>query len=155
MGIGKFVFGFDFVELFVVEGQSVEIVNVDVMQLYWGMDIGMVKLFFGVWCGILYYLFDVFDLCDEVSVVSYQVDVCVVIDGILSWGVILILVGGSGFYVVSVFYDFQFFGYNVEIWVELEVEFMDYGFGILYQWLWGFDFVVVGVIGFYNGCWLV
>lgn len=150
-GTGKSALGLDLAELLAAEGQSAEIVNADAMQLYRGMDIGTAKLSLGARRGIPHHLLDVLDPRDEASVASYQVDARAAIDGILSRGATPILVGGSGLYVASVLYDFQFPGHNAEIRAELEAELTDHGPGTLHQRLRGLDPVAAGAIGPYNG----
>ena len=80
------------------------------MQLYRGMDIGTAKLTPAERRGIPHHLLDVLEPRDEASVARYQAEARAVIDDILQRGAVPILVGGSGLYVSSVLYDFQFPG---------------------------------------------
>ena len=89
-------------------GVRAEVVNADAMQLYRGMDIGTAKLSVAERRGIPHHLFDVYDPSEEAAVAGYQPLARARISGILAAGADAILVGGSGLYVSSVIFDFQF-----------------------------------------------
>lgn len=107
-GTGKSELSLDVAELLAARGQSAEIVNADAMQLYRGMDIGTAKLAVSERRGVPHHLLDVLEVTDEATVANYQRDARAAIDGILARGAVPILVGGSGLYVSSVVFDFQF-----------------------------------------------
>lgn len=90
------------------DGRAVEVVNADAMQLYRGMDIGTAKLSVGERRGIPHHLFDAFEPEEEATVARYQPAARAQIAEILGGGADAILVGGSGLYVSSVIFDFQF-----------------------------------------------
>lgn len=108
-GTGKSAAALDLAErLTAARGVPAQIVNSDAMQLYRGMDIGTAKLPVAERRGIPHHLFDVFEPREEATVARYQPDARAVIGAILSGGGDAILVGGSGLYVSSVIFDFQF-----------------------------------------------
>jgi tRNA dimethylallyltransferase len=99
---------------------SAEIVNADAMQLYRGMDIGTAKLPEQDRGGIPHHLLDVWEVTEEASVAGFQRMARATIQEIQSRGCLPLLVGGSGLYVSSVLYEFEFPGTNPEIRQKLE-----------------------------------
>lgn len=120
-GTGKSAFSLDLAERVAAEtGRQAEVVNADAMQLYRGMDIGTAKLPMGERRGIRHHLFDVLDPTEEATVARYQPEARAAITGILASGADAILVGGSGLYVSSVIFDFQFPPRDAAIRASLE-----------------------------------
>lgn len=132
-------------------GIAAEIVNADAMQLYRGMDIGTAKLSVAERREIPHHQLDVLDVTDESSVADYQVSARATITDIHARGHVPILVGGSGLYVSSVIFDFQFPGRNDEVRARLEAELESGGPGGLYQRLKGIDSAAAEAIGTSNG----
>lgn len=97
-----------------------EIVNADAMQLYRGMDIGTAKVPESERRGVPHHLFDVWEVTREASVADYQAMARAKIQDIQSRGALPLLVGGSGLYVSSVLYEFEFPGTDPEIRAQLE-----------------------------------
>ncbi|MER1956425.1 MAG: tRNA (adenosine(37)-N6)-dimethylallyltransferase MiaA [Solibacillus sp.] len=85
-----------------------EIINGDSMQIYRGMDIGTAKITPEEMDGVPHHLIDIKDPTEGFSVAEYQTLVREKIAEIQSRGKMPILVGGTGLYVQSVLYDFQF-----------------------------------------------
>ncbi|MCQ4623713.1 tRNA (adenosine(37)-N6)-dimethylallyltransferase MiaA [Corynebacterium sp. CCUG 70398] len=85
-----------------------EVVNVDSMQLYRGMDIGTAKLSLAEREGIPHHLLDIWDVTQTASVAEYQARAIEVVDAIAARGRVPILVGGSMMYVQSLIDDWQF-----------------------------------------------
>ncbi|OFN77640.1 MULTISPECIES: tRNA (adenosine(37)-N6)-dimethylallyltransferase MiaA [unclassified Corynebacterium] len=85
-----------------------EVVNVDSMQLYRGMDIGTAKLTMEEREGIPHHQLDVWDVTEAASVARYQASAIADIDGIRARGKTPILVGGSMLYVQSLVDNWQF-----------------------------------------------
>jgi len=85
-----------------------EVVNVDSMQLYRGMDIGTAKLSVEEREGIPHHQLDVWDVTETASVARYQADAVADVEDIMSRGKIPILVGGSMLYVQSLLDDCGF-----------------------------------------------
>lgn len=104
-GTGKTALSLDLAERL---GDTTEIVNADAMQFYRGMDIGTAKLPASERRNIPHHLFDVLDVRDEATVAWYQPTARNLIAKKLESGADVIIVGGSGLYVSSVVYDFQF-----------------------------------------------
>lgn len=119
-GTGKSDLALDIAETLTASGQLAEIVNADASQLYRGMDIGTAKVPESDRRGIPHHLLDVLDVTEEASVAQYQIDARAAIDDIEFRGAVPILVGGSGLYVWSVLYDFEFPGTDPEVRARLE-----------------------------------
>lgn len=150
-GTGKSDLSLDLAERLVAAGKPAEIVNADAMQLYRGMDIGTAKLPVDERRGIPHHLLDVLDVTEEASVAGYQVDARAAISAIVARGGTPILVGGSGLYVSSVIYDFQFPGTDPQVRARLEAELLELGPGLLYQRLRTLDPEAAAAIGPHNG----
>lgn len=119
-GTGKSELALDVAEILAASGIRAEIVNADASQLYRGMDIGTAKVPKSERRGIPHHLFDVLGVTEDASVARYQKDARQTIAEIEKRGAIPILVGGSGLYVWSVLYDFDFPGNNPEVRKRLE-----------------------------------
>ncbi len=119
-GTGKSAVALDVAEALIAQGRPVEIVNADASQLYRGMDIGTAKIPVAERRGIPHHMLDVLDVTEEASVAQYQIDARAAIDDIESRGAVPILVGGSGLYVWSVLYDFEFPGTDPVVRARLE-----------------------------------
>ncbi len=87
---------------------SGEIICCDSRTLYKGMDIGTAKLKKEEMDGIKHHLVNVSDPDDPISASSFQKMCKNEIDHIISNDNIPFLVGGSGLYIDSVIYDYQF-----------------------------------------------
>lgn len=85
-----------------------EVVNVDSMQLYRGMDIGTAKLTSAEREGIPHHQLDVWDVTETASVARYQRDAIADVEGIMARGKTPILVGGSMLYAQALVDDWQF-----------------------------------------------
>lgn len=121
-GTGKSALALDLADALGSRGRRAEIVNSDAMQLYRGMDIGTAKLPLSERRGIPHHLLDVCDPQDEATVAWYQREARGRIAEIMGRGADAILVGGSGLYVSSVVFDFQFPPRNHELRAELEAQ---------------------------------
>jgi tRNA dimethylallyltransferase len=107
-GTGKTELSLRLAEHLTQHGSAAEIVNADAMQLYQGMNIGTAKLPVAQRRGIAHHLFDALHVSEEATVAWYQPKARQTITEILGRGHHAILVGGSGLYVSSVVFDFQF-----------------------------------------------
>ena len=85
-----------------------EVVNVDSMQLYRGMDIGTAKLTSAEREGIPHHQLDVWHVTETASVARYQRDAIADVEGIMARGKTPILVGGSMLYAQALVDDWQF-----------------------------------------------
>ena len=132
-GTGKSDLSLEVAEALIAQGHGVEIVNADAMQLYVGMDIGTAKLPEAERRGIPHHMFDVLAVTDEAAVADYQTQARSVIAEINARGNLAIMVGGSGLYVSSVLFDFDFPGHDNVIRERLEKELEDLGPDALFQ----------------------
>lgn len=121
-GTGKSDLALDLAETLRGTGNPAEIVNADAMQLYRGMDIGTAKLAPDERRGIPHHLFDVRDVTEEAAVAWYQPLARAAITAIHARGGDAILVGGSGLYISSVIFDFQFPPRDPDVRARLEKE---------------------------------
>ncbi|QQU83734.1 tRNA (adenosine(37)-N6)-dimethylallyltransferase MiaA [Corynebacterium riegelii] len=85
-----------------------EVVNVDSMQLYRGMDIGTAKLPVDEREGIPHHLLDIWDVSRVASVAEYQSQAVATVEDIMARGHVPILVGGSMLYVQSLIDNWSF-----------------------------------------------
>jgi tRNA dimethylallyltransferase len=108
-------------------GIPAEIINADAMQLYAGMDIGTAKVPEAERMGIPHHLLDVWPVSKEASVADYQVLAREAIAGCHDRGVVPLLVGGSGLYVSSVLYEFEFPGTDPDVRDALEKRLQEEG----------------------------
>lgn len=126
-GTGKTELSLDLAQALAQQGISAEIVNADAMQLYRGMDIGTAKARPEERRGIPHHMFDVLEVTDEAAVADFQSDARAVIEQINKRGNIAIMVGGSGLYVSSVLFDFEFPGHDDDVRERLEAEYEAHG----------------------------
>lgn len=85
-----------------------EIVNIDAMQLYRGMDIGTAKVPVDQRRGLPHHLFDVLDVTETATVAAYQSAAVAVVDDIRARGRTPVIVGGSMMYVQALLDDWAF-----------------------------------------------
>lgn len=85
-----------------------EIVNIDAMQLYRGMDIGTAKLAPDERRGIPHHQLDVLDVTQTATVANYQRDATRDVEAILARGTVPIIVGGSMMYVQALLDEWAF-----------------------------------------------
>ncbi|MFC9362725.1 tRNA (adenosine(37)-N6)-dimethylallyltransferase MiaA [Rhodococcus sp. NPDC057014] len=85
-----------------------EIVNIDAMQLYRGMDIGTAKLAPAERRGIPHHQLDVLDVTQTATVASYQQAAVRDVEAIAARGAVPVIVGGSMMYVQSLLDEWRF-----------------------------------------------
>ena len=85
-----------------------EIISGDSMQIYRTMDIGTAKVTTDEMDGIPHYMIDIKDPEDSFSVAEFQERVRKCIREITERGKLPIIVGGTGLYIQSVLFDYQF-----------------------------------------------
>lgn len=150
-GTGKSALSLDLAEALRARGRSAEIVNADAMQFYRGMDIGTAKLPEAERRGIPHHLFDALDPAEEATVAWFQPEARAVIAEIQGRGADVILVGGSGLYVSSAIFDFQFPPRDEEVRAALEAELSDLGVEAMYARLVQLDPGAATVVDRHNG----
>lgn len=87
---------------------NAEIISGDSMQVYKGMDIGTAKIRTEEMDGITHHLLDIKEPEESFSVAEFQLLVRKKITEIHKRGKLPMLVGGTGLYIQSVIYDYQF-----------------------------------------------
>ncbi|MGE6379864.1 tRNA (adenosine(37)-N6)-dimethylallyltransferase MiaA [Peribacillus muralis] len=85
-----------------------EIISGDSMQVYKGMDIGTAKIKREEMEGVPHYLLDIKEPDEPFSAAEFQERANACIEDIQSRGKLPIIVGGTGLYIQSVIYDYQF-----------------------------------------------
>lgn len=85
-----------------------EIISGDSMQIYKRMDIGTAKITREEMDGVPHHLIDIKEPDEGFSTAEFQEVVRVKIDEISSRGKLPLIVGGTGLYIQSVIYDYQF-----------------------------------------------
>lgn len=91
-------------------GPTVEMVSVDSMAVYRGMDIGTTKPSPEVRALVPYHLVDLVDPAEEFTVQQFQSEARRALDGIAGRGHVALLVGGTGLYLRSLTDDLTFPG---------------------------------------------
>lgn len=112
-----------------------EIISGDSMQIYRKMDIGTAKITNEEMEGIPHHLIDIKDPTESYSVAEFQANVRALISEITSRNKLPIIVGGTGLYIQSVIYDYQFSkqGSNDLIRMQLEKEVEERGIEPIYE----------------------
>ena len=150
-GTGKSDFAISVAERLAEGGTAAEIINADAMQLYRGMDIGTAKLTVQEQRQIPHHLFDVLEVTEESTVAAYQQRARSTIEAVQSRGAVPILVGGSGLYISSTIFDFQFPARDAAVRQRLEHELDELGPGALHARLRAVDEDAARAIGASNG----
>ncbi len=92
----------------VAKKYNTEIINGDAYQVYKYMDILTAKITSNETEGVRHHLFSIKDPSEEYSVAEYQQDVRSLISDFEKKNLIPLIVGGSGLYLDSVIYDYDF-----------------------------------------------
>jgi len=101
---------------------EIELISMDSMQVYAGMDIGTAKPTPAERAEVRHHLLDVVDPAEEYSVSRFQADVAAALADIEGRGGRAVLVGGTGLYVQAVVDDLTIPGRYPEVRAELEAE---------------------------------
>ncbi|MFD6357641.1 tRNA (adenosine(37)-N6)-dimethylallyltransferase MiaA [Nocardia tengchongensis] len=104
-----------------------EIVNIDAMQLYRGMDIGTAKLPVAERRGIPHHQLDVLDITETATVASYQAAARADVEAIMARDRTPVIVGGSMMYVQALLDDWDFPATDPEIRAKWETVLADRG----------------------------
>lgn len=110
-----------------------EIVSVDSMQIYVGMDIGTAKPSAAHRAAVPHHLIDLRDPRDDLSVAEYQQLARAAIAGIAARGRLPLLVGGSGLYFRAVVDDLRFPPRDRGVRSVLEAELEESGAQALFE----------------------
>ena len=87
---------------------NAEVVNGDAFQCYKEMEIGVAKPPKEYFKVVPHHLFSFVDVNHDYSIAEYQKDLRKTVDEILSRGKNIVIVGGSGLYIRSALYDYEF-----------------------------------------------
>ena len=87
---------------------NAEIINGDSVSIYKELNIGSAKPSIEEQSGIPHHLIDIKEVTEDYNVYEYQKDARKIIEEIRRKGKNIILVGGTGLYIKSVLYDYQF-----------------------------------------------
>lgn len=123
-----------------------EIVNVDSMQLYRGMDIGTAKMPLAERQGIPHHLLDIWEVTKTASVAEYQQRAVETVEEISNRGKLPILVGGSMLYMQSLVDAWQFPPTDPEVRRRYESLLKEIGIDRLHAQLAAVDPVAASII---------
>src|SRR3954469_20406843 len=104
-----------------------EIVALDSMQLYRGMDIGTAKPTLAERGGVPHHVYDLWSVREAASVAEYRRHARAAIDRLRAAGVVPLLVGGSGLYVRAVLDELDIPATDPAVRARLEAELADVG----------------------------
>lgn len=125
--IGPTAVGKTELSLAIAERLEGEIVSIDSMQLYQGMDIGTAKPSDSERARVPHHLLDLYDPAHEVTVAGFQRLARRAIEEIAGRGKVPLLVGGSGLYFRAVVDRLEFPPRSAELRATLEAEAEDVG----------------------------
>jgi tRNA dimethylallyltransferase len=123
-----------------------EIVSVDSMLLYRGMDVGTAKPTPAERAAVPHHLIDVVEPSEPYTVARYQADARAALVGIATRRRRALLVGGSGLYLRAVVDDLRFPGTDPAVRMDLEAEAAIVGAPALYRRLADLDPAAAGKI---------
>ena len=126
-GTGKSDLGIALAQHLTNSSRPAEIINIDSMQFYRGMDIGTAKLPEADRGGVPHHLLDFLEITEESTAANYQELARPLIEQLQSRGVIPILVGGSMLYIAAVLNDFNFPGTDAALRAQLEADLEEHG----------------------------
>ena len=89
-----------------------EIISADSMQVYKSMDVGSAKISKEEMRGVPHHLIDIIEPSEDFSVAEFKVRAESVIDDITNRNKLPMLVGGTGFYINSLIYNYNFASTN-------------------------------------------
>ncbi|MEO6469126.1 MAG: tRNA (adenosine(37)-N6)-dimethylallyltransferase MiaA [Acidimicrobiia bacterium] len=119
---------------------DVEIVSMDSMQVYRGMDIGTAKASPADRSRVPHHMIDIADPSENYSVARFQRDARSAIRAVEARGHRALLVGGTGLYVHAVIDDFQFPGEDLAVRARIDAQYLgDDGVAEAYEVLWHTD----------------
>ena len=132
--------------ILVAEALGAEILSIDSMLVYRGMDVGTAKPTAEQRARVPHHLLDLVDPSEPFSVAAFQAAARAAADDIRGRGRPPLLVGGSGLYYRAVVDDLEFPGTEPTVRRELEREAVAVGAERLHGRLAGFDPVAAGKI---------
>jgi tRNA dimethylallyltransferase len=142
--VGPTATGKSAIALDVAARAGLEIVTVDSMQVYRGMDIGTAKPTSADRAAVAHHLLDVVDPDEEYTVARWQRDARAVLDDLEARGGRALLVGGTGLYLRALVDDLEIPGRWPEIRAALEAEVATVGAAALHDRLADLDPLAAG-----------
>ena len=106
---------------------DIEVVSLDSMQVYRGLDVGTAKPTVGDRAAVPHHVIDVVEPTEEWSAMRHQAAARAAVAGIEARGRRALLVGGTGLYVQAVVDDLRFPGEDPDLRAELEATTADPG----------------------------
>ncbi|MFT4044682.1 MAG: tRNA (adenosine(37)-N6)-dimethylallyltransferase MiaA [Gordonia sp. (in: high G+C Gram-positive bacteria)] len=110
-----------------------EIINIDAMQQYRGMDIGTAKLPVAARRGIAHHQIDVLDVTEVATVARYQAAATADVETLLATGRTPIIVGGSMMYIQGLLDNWQFPATDPDIRAKYEELLAEIGVASLHR----------------------
>ncbi|WP_216893569.1 tRNA (adenosine(37)-N6)-dimethylallyltransferase MiaA [Nocardia alni] len=110
-----------------------EIVNIDAMQLYRGMDIGTAKLPVAERRGIAHHQLDVLEVTETATVAAYQSEASADVEAIMARGRTPVVVGGSMMYVQALLDRWEFPATDPQVRAKWEAVLADGGVQALHD----------------------
>jgi tRNA dimethylallyltransferase len=101
---------------------GVELVSVDAMQVYWGMDVGTAKPTPAEQAAVRHHLLDLADPAEPFSVAEWKAAADRALEDIAARGARALLVGGTGLYLRALVDDLEIPGRWPEVRADLEEE---------------------------------
>ncbi len=123
-----------------------EVVNIDAMQQYRGMDIGTAKLAVPQRKGVPHHQLDTLDVTETATVARYQQAASADVEDILARGHVPVIVGGSMLYVQALLDEWQFPATDPEVRAKWETVLAERGLAALHQALRAADPVAADTI---------
>ncbi|WP_225726570.1 MULTISPECIES: tRNA (adenosine(37)-N6)-dimethylallyltransferase MiaA [unclassified Nocardia] len=123
-----------------------EIVNIDAMQLYRGMDVGTAKLTVAERRGIPHHQLDVLEVTETASVAAYQAAAAADVTDIMARGRTPVIVGGSMMYVQALLDDWEFPATDPRVRARWEAVLADGGVAAVHEALRAADPVAAATI---------
>ncbi|WP_442604025.1 tRNA (adenosine(37)-N6)-dimethylallyltransferase MiaA [Paenibacillus sp. KN14-4R] len=120
--VGPTAVGKTQLSLTLAEQYKCEIISGDSMQVYRGMDIGTAKVSMEERARVPHHMIDIHDPSDAFSVAEFQERVRDLIPQINNRGHLPFIVGGTGLYVESVCYNYQFSEANSDEQLRQELD---------------------------------
>lgn len=133
--IGPTAVGKTALSIHLAQKLKTDVISGDAMQIYQGMDIGTGKVTTEEMAGIRHHLIDIKPADASFSVFEYQTIVRKKIEAMALKNKIPLIVGGTGLYIQSVLYNYNFSKKerNTAIQIKLEKELEAYGNEALYK----------------------
>ncbi len=116
-----------------------EVINIDAMQQYRGMDIGTAKLPVEERRGIPHHQIDTLDVTVTATVARYKEAATADVESLLGRGVAPVIVGGSMMYIQALLDDWQFPATDPQVRARWEARLAEIGVRALHQELAGID----------------